>query len=99
MTNISEKQNKLNNAFLIKSRKIISILVVFFLVMTIMDSVTSAGNIKTEKPFVDDIKDINLTENTKDQINNSIIIDVIIKVFFISLKSFFHFCFKKLFFK
>ena len=70
MTNISEKQNKLNNAFLIKSRKIISILVVFFLVMTIMDSVTSAGNIKTEKSIDDDIKDIDLTENTENQVNN-----------------------------
>ena len=73
MTNISKKHNNLNNAFLIKSRKIISILVVFFLVMTIMESVTSTGLIKTEKPFVDNKEDVVYEEYTEDQFNNSII--------------------------
>ena len=75
MTSISEKQKKLNNAFKIKSRKILSILVVFLLVLTIMDSVNSAGIIKTEKPMIDNIEDIDNLDELEDQINNSIIID------------------------
>jgi len=64
MTTISRKQNKLNNSFLLKSRKIISILIVIFLVMTIMDSVTSSSNIKNE------ISNVINEEETKENIEN-----------------------------
>jgi len=72
MIKISRKQNKLNNSFLIKSRKIISILVVLFLVFTIIDSVVGAGTIKTEKPNVINENDAEeIIQDTIDDENNS----------------------------
>jgi len=43
MTSLLKKQHNLNNAFLIKKRKIISIMIVIFLLIPIMDSVSSTG--------------------------------------------------------
>jgi len=45
MSNISKKQINLNNTFLIKSRKIVSIVVVFLLLITIMESVASSSSL------------------------------------------------------
>ncbi|UCF49687.1 MAG: hypothetical protein JSU91_08050, partial [Thermoplasmatales archaeon] len=66
MVNILKKQNNLNNFFLIKSRKVISIFIVFFLMMTVMDSVTSSNVIKSEDIIKDNIKD------SEDQIENDL---------------------------
>ena len=43
MSNPLKKQYDLNNTFLIKTKKIISIMVVLFLLMTVMDSVSSSS--------------------------------------------------------
>jgi hypothetical protein len=48
MTNKTTRQNYLNNSFLIKSKKVICIMVVFLLLMTIMDSVSSSNIINSE---------------------------------------------------
>ena len=69
MTNILKKQNNLNNSFLIKSRKVISILVIFFLVITIMDSVTSSSIIKSE--YSNKV----ILEDSENQINNNLSIE------------------------
>ena len=63
MTKISKKENNLNIAFLIKLRKVISLFVVFFLVMTIMDTVSSSSVFITKSSTSDDFEAI---ENTID---------------------------------